>query len=266
MTCCPAFEPMSHWGQTRLMVGSDMVCKSTTVCPSWQTRLWCIVRGAIWNTDSSESCHPCLCGPPCTGNGNASTPQGRVAPGHQQLPDRPCYAVGWWHLTDELLPCRSTIECLGVHTYRPEYDSWETSCLSVESESARYFTNKRNKKALPHLLIFSFSRLLILQPYFLIFCPLVYFGVGGAVRFVVVGTIGWSSTWFHSNTGLSSTHCEQIPIIFGVWPFWLTPFFFRSITFWRVYGRIVFHLLKLLSFFWLTYYCSIGACFSFRFG
>ena len=47
---------------------------------------------------------------------------------------------------------------------------------------------------------------------------------------------GWSSTWFHSNTGLSSTQYEQIPIIFGVWPFWLTPFFFWSITFWRVYG------------------------------
>ena len=57
---------------------------------------------------------------------------------------------------------------------------------------------------------------------------------------------GWSSTWFHSNTGLSSTQYEQIPIIFGVWPFWLTPFFFRSITFWWVYGQIVFHLLKLL--------------------
>ena len=39
---------------------------------------------------------------------------------------------------------------------------------------------------------------------------------------------GWSSTWFHSNTGLSSTQYEQIPIIFGVWPFWLTPFFFFS--------------------------------------
>ena len=37
---------------------------------------------------------------------------------------------------------------------------------------------------------------------------------------------GWSSTWFHSNAGLSSTQYEQIPIIFGVWPFWLTPFFF----------------------------------------
>ena len=36
---------------------------------------------------------------------------------------------------------------------------------------------------------------------------------------------GWSSTWFHSNTGLSSTQYEQIPIIFGVWPFCLTPFF-----------------------------------------
>ena len=46
----------------------------------------------------------------------------------------------------------------------------------------------------------------------------------------------WSSTWFHSDTGLSSTQYEQIPIIFGVWPFWLTPFFFRSITFWWVYS------------------------------
>ena len=34
---------------------------------------------------------------------------------------------------------------------------------------------------------------------------------------------GWSSTWFHSNTGLSS-------------PFWLTPFFFWSIKFWWVNG------------------------------
>ena len=65
---------------------------------------------------------------------------------------------------------------------------------------------------------------------------------------------GWSSAWHHSNTGLSSTQYEQIPIILGVWPFWLTQFFFRSITFWRAYGWIVFPLLKLLSFFWLTYY------------
>ena len=36
---------------------------------------------------------------------------------------------------------------------------------------------------------------------------------------------GWSSVWHHSNTGLSSTQYEQIPIILGVWPFWLTPFF-----------------------------------------
>ena len=99
-------------------------------------------------------------------------------------------------------------------------------------------------------------------------------GVGGAVRFLVVGTIGkeetprvssgWSSVWHCSNTGLSSTQYEQIPIILGVWPFWLTPFFFRSITFWWDYGWIVFPLVKLLSFFWLTYYCSIGLCFSGR--
>ena len=43
---------------------------------------------------------------------------------------------------------------------------------------------------------------------------------------------GWSSVWHCSNTGLSSTQYEQISIILGVWPFWLTPFFFRSITFW----------------------------------
>ena len=47
---------------------------------------------------------------------------------------------------------------------------------------------------------------------------------------------GWSSVWHLSNTGLSSTQHEQIPIILGVWPVELTPFFFRSKTFWRAYG------------------------------
>ena len=47
---------------------------------------------------------------------------------------------------------------------------------------------------------------------------------------------GWSSVWHCSNTGLSSSQCEQISIILGVWPFCLTPFIFRSITFWRAYG------------------------------
>ena len=62
-------------------------------------------------------------------------------------------------------------------------------------------------------------------------------GVGGAARFLVVGTIdrqrGKTTTGsaldgavLHSNTGLSSTQYEQIPITFGVWPFWLNPFFF----------------------------------------
>ena len=37
---------------------------------------------------------------------------------------------------------------------------------------------------------------------------------------------GWSSVWHRSNTGLSSTQYEQIPIILGVRPFWLNPFFF----------------------------------------
>ena len=76
--------------------------------------------------------------------------------------------------------------------------------------------------------------------------------------------LGWSGVWHCSNTGLSSSQYEQISIILGVWPFCLTPFFFRSITFWRAYGWIIFPLLKLLSFFWLTYYCSIGLCFSVR--
>ena len=71
---------------------------------------------------------------------------------------------------------------------------------------------------------------------------------------------GWSSVWHRSNTGLSGTQYEQIPIILGVWPCWLTPFFFRSITFWPAYGP----LLKLLPFFCLTYYCSIGLCFNVR--
>ena len=47
---------------------------------------------------------------------------------------------------------------------------------------------------------------------------------------------GWSSVWHRSNTGLSSTQYEQIPIKLGFWPFWLTPFFFRLITFWWAYG------------------------------
>ena len=47
---------------------------------------------------------------------------------------------------------------------------------------------------------------------------------------------GWSSVWHRSNTGLSTTQYEQIPIILGVCPFWLTPLFFRSITFWQAYG------------------------------
>ena len=69
-----------------------------------------------------------------------------------------------------------------------------------------------------------------------IFCLFIT-GVGGAVRFLVVGTIGQEERpprgqlWMEqcvtsSNTGLSSTQYEQIPIILGVWPLWLTPFFF----------------------------------------
>ena len=39
---------------------------------------------------------------------------------------------------------------------------------------------------------------------------------------------GWSSSWFHSNTGLSSTQYEQTPIICGVWPIWLIPIFLAA--------------------------------------
>ena len=33
-----------------------------------------------------------------------------------------------------------------------------------------------------------------------------------------------AAVWHRSNTGLSGTQYEQIPIILRVWPFWLTPF------------------------------------------
>ena len=42
----------------------------------------------------------------------------------------------------------------------------------------------------------------------------------------------------HSSCQSQLNFHEQIPIILGVWPFWLTPFFFRSVTFWRAYGRV----------------------------
>ena len=74
-------------------------------------------------------------------------------------------------------------------------------------------------------------------------------GVGGAVRFLVVGTIGqeerpprgqlWMEqllVWHRSNIGPSSTQYEQIPIIPGVWPFWLTLFFFGQ---WNFGGLMV---------------------------
>ena len=36
---------------------------------------------------------------------------------------------------------------------------------------------------------------------------------------------------------LGSAQFEQIPIVFGVWPFWLT-FFLQSRIFWWLYGCI----------------------------
>ena len=38
----------------------------------------------------------------------------------------------------------------------------------------------------------------------------------------------WSIVSHRSNTGQSSTQYEQIPIILGIWPFWLTPFFLAA--------------------------------------
>ena len=74
---------------------------------------------------------------------------------------------------------------------------------------------------------------------------------------------GWSSVWHRSKTGPSSTQYEQIPIILGVWPFWLTPFFFRSITFGGLMVKLYFLCWNYsLSSGW--HYCSIGLCFSVR--
>ena len=61
---------------------------------------------------------------------------------------------------------------------------------------------------------------------------------------------------------ISTTQYEQIPTEFKVWWNYVDLLsFFQSITIWHIYGRIVFQLFKLLSFFWLTY-CSMGLCFS----
>ena len=72
---------------------------------------------------------------------------------------------------------------------------------------------------------------------------------------------GWSSTWCHLNTGLSSAQYEQIPNIFGVWPFWLTPFFSGSNILAGLWLNCI-SSVEITLFFWLTYYCSIGPCFS----
>ena len=98
---------------------------------------------------------------------------------------------------------------------------------------------------------------------------------GWAVRFLVVGTIGqeerpprgqlWMEQCLTSlKHWLIYTQYEQMPIILGVWPFWLTLFFFsvNNILAGSWLNLVKFPLLKLLSFFWLTYYCSIRLCFS----
>ena len=72
---------------------------------------------------------------------------------------------------------------------------------------------------------------------------------------------GWSSVWHRSNTGLSSTQYEQIPIILGVWPFWLTPFFFSpmicqingALTFFVYYFNCFFLRLIITCRLWVIY-------------
>ena len=95
-------------------------------------------------------------------------------------------------------------------------------------------------------------------------------GVGGSVRFLVVGTIGkeerpprgqlWMEQYFIS--------LKNWPIEYKIWAdpnyIWglaiLADSLLYSVNTWA-YGWIIFHLLKLLSFFWLIYHCSIGPCF-----
>ena len=100
-------------------------------------------------------------------------------------------------------------------------------------------------------------------------------GVGGAVRFLVVGTIGQEERPPRGQLWMEQclTSLKYWPILYTIWAdpnyTWglailADSLLFRSITFWRAYGLIVFPLLKLLSFFRLTYYCSIGLCFSVR--
>ena len=51
-------------------------------------------------------------------------------------------------------------------------------------------------------------------------------------------TMGFSSRWFHSNTGLSSTQYEQIPIIFGNLAIWADSLLFScdQAALWMVFS------------------------------
>ena len=75
---------------------------------------------------------------------------------------------------------------------------------------------------------------------------------------------GVNCTSLSSYTGLSGTQYEQMPVLYGVWLFLLNLFFFIVRTFYRFIVKLFFFfcLLELLSFIWLTYYCSMGLCFS----
>ena len=116
---------------------------------------------------------------------------------------------------------------------------------------------------------FSFSSSLVSSSSFFLLLALIT-GLGGAVRFLVVGTIGKEERQSRGQLWMEQclTSLKYWPIYYTIWAdpnyTWGLAIFFRSITFWRAYGLIVFPLLKLLSFFWLTYYCSIGLCFGVR--
>ena len=101
--------------------------------------------------------------------------------------------------------------------------------------------------------------------------PIFCLRVGGVVRFLVVGNIGkWphgfssgcSSIWLDSNSGLSSAQHEQIPVVFGVWPFRTTLFFsFNNIL---VGLGLNCNSSVEITFLWLTNYFSTGLCFCVR--
>ena len=75
---------------------------------------------------------------------------------------------------------------------------------------------------------------------------------------------GWSSVLHRSNTGLSSTQYEQIPIITRGLAILADSLLFSVNNILAGLWLNCISFLKLLSFFWLTYHCSIWLCCSVR--